>query len=412
MPLDHENPRPDESPSCQPTARKEPSPSRQTLGLRTGLDRDPAMQSVVPPIHMSTNYAFRGLDGRGEFDYSRSGNPTRALLSEALATLEGGAGAVATASGMAAVTLCVNAFVPAGGRVVAPHDCYGGTWRQLNWLAEKGVLRVDFVDLTSQESAAAALAEPAALVLVETPSNPLLRLTDIEAVAAMAHAAGAVVAVDNTFCSPILQQPLELGADVVLHSTTKFINGHSDVVGGAVVAKNQEQVELLAGWANCLGLTAGAFDAYLTLRGLRTLDARVRVHEENTRAILQLLDSHPAVGAVNHPSLPQHPGHDLARRQQPGGFGSLLSFELVGGLPAVRRFAEGLQIALLAESLGGIESLVCHPATMTHASMPAEIQQAAGITDSLVRMSVGIEGGQDLVADIRAGLDRALISGD
>lgn len=385
-----------------------PTPSRRTRGLRTGLDSDPAKQSVVPPIHMSTNYAFRGLDGRGEYDYSRSGNPTRDLLGEALATLEHGTDAVITGSGMAAVTLCVNALVPTGGRVVAPHDCYGGTWRQLHWLAEKGQLRADFVDLTDPASAREALATPADLVLVETPSNPLLRLTDIAAVAELAHAAGAVVAVDNTFCSPALQRPLELGADIVLHSTTKFINGHSDVVGGAVISRTPQHAESLAGWANCLGLTAGAFDSYLVLRGLRTLDARIRVHEQNTRAVVELLTSHPAVARVHHPSLPQHPGHELAARQQTGGFGSLLSFELTGGLAAVEALVSSLQVALLAESLGGVESLVCHPASMTHASMPADVQTAAGITDSLVRMSVGIEAAEDLVADLRHGLDAAL----
>lgn len=384
-----------------------PTPSRQTRGLRTGLDSDPAKQSVVPPIHMSTNYAFRGLDGRGEYDYSRSGNPTRDLLGEALATLEHGTDTVVTTSGMAAVTLCINTFVPTAGRVVAPHDCYGGTWRQLHWLAEKGQMSVDFVDLTDPEAARAALSAPADLVLLETPSNPLLRLTDIETVAELSHAAGAVVVADNTFCSPLLQRPLELGADIVLHSTTKFINGHSDVIGGAVISRDPDHAQRLAGWANCLGLTAGAFDSYLVLRGLRTLDARIRVHEANTRAVVDLLAGHPAVTRLHHPSLPEHPGHELAVRQQVGGFGSLLSFELAGGMPAVHAFVANLQVALLAESLGGVESLVCHPATMTHASMPPEVQQAAGITNSLVRMSVGIEGVDDLVADLRHGLDAA-----
>ncbi|MEL4357633.1 MULTISPECIES: cystathionine gamma-synthase [unclassified Luteococcus] len=384
-----------------------PQPSRRTRGLRTGLDRDPAQQAVVPPIHLSTNYTFRGLNGRGDYDYSRTANPTRDLLAEALTTLEHGAGAVVTNSGMAAITLCLNAFVPAGGRVVAPHDCYGGTWRQLQWLADKGALRVDFVDLTCPEVAAESLREPADLVLVETPSNPLLRLTDIRTISEAAHAAGALVVADNTFCSPALQQPLELGADLVVHSTTKFINGHSDVVGGVVVARDPERMATLAGWANCLGLTAGAFDSYLVLRGLRTLDARIRLHEQNTRAVVELLSGHPAVTAVHHPSLPGHPGHELARRQQPGGFGSLLSFELAGGRPAVERFADGLQLFLLAESLGGVESLVCHPASMTHAAMPPEVQQAAGITDGLVRVSVGIEAADDLVADLGAALDRA-----
>ncbi|GAA1390462.1 cystathionine gamma-synthase [Luteococcus peritonei] len=382
--------------------------SRTARGMRAGLATDPAHRSVVPPIHLSTNYAFDGLDGRGAYDYSRSGNPTRDVLGEALATLEEGAGAVVTGTGMAAVTLVVNAFVPAGGRVVAPHDCYGGTWRLLTWLAEKGQLRADFVDLTDEASARQALAEPADLVLVETPSNPLLRITDLALVAELAHAAGALLVADNTFCSPALQRPISQGSDLVVHSTTKFINGHSDVVGGVAVARTAEHAEQLRLWANCLGLTAGALDSYLVLRGLRTLDARVRVHEQNTAAVLDLLTGHPAVTAVHHPSLAEHPGHEVAARQQTGGFGSLLSFELAGGVAAVRAFADGLQCLLLAESLGGIESLVCHPATMTHASMPPEVQKAAGISDGLVRMSVGIEPADDVVADLRAGLDRAL----
>lgn len=388
-------------------SQQDHSLGRTTRGLRTGLGRDSSHRAVVPPVHLSTNYVFDGLDGRGDYDYSRSGNPTRDLLAEALTTLEGGAGAVVTNSGMAAVTLVVNTVVGGGGRVVAPHDCYGGTWRQLVWLADKGVLEVDFVDLTEPESARQALSRPADLVLVETPSNPLLRLTDIALVAELGHAAGAVVAVDNTFCSPALQLPLDLGADLVLHSTTKFLNGHSDVVGGAVIARSPEHAEQLRGWGNCLGLTAGALDSYLVLRGLRTLDARIRVHEENTRAMVEVLTSHPAVSAVHHPSLPSHPGHELARRQQYGGFGSLLSFELHGGLAAVKRFSDSLQLLLLAESLGGVETLVCHPATMTHASMPPEVQQAAGLSESLLRLSIGIEGADDLVADLRAALDRA-----
>lgn len=381
--------------------------SRATRGLRAGLATDTAHRSVVPPIHLSTNYAFDGLDGRGAYDYSRSGNPTRDVLGEALAILEEGEAAVVTATGMAAVTLVVNAFVPTGGRVVAPHDCYGGTWRLLSWLADKGTLRVDFVDLTDEASARAALAEPADLVLVETPSNPLLRITDIALVSELAHAAGALLVADNTFCSPALQRPLQWGSDLVVHSTTKFINGHSDVVGGVAVARSAEHGEQLRLWANCLGLTAGAMDSYLVLRGLRTLEARVRVHEQNTTAVLDLLTRHPAVAAVHHPALPDHPGHQVAARQQQGGFGSLLGFELSGGLAAVHAFCDGLACLLLAESLGGIESLVCHPATMTHASMPAEVQRAAGITDGLVRMSVGIEAAEDVVADLRAALDRA-----
>lgn len=383
------------------------NPSRLTKGLRAGLGTDTGQHSVVPPIHLSTNYAFDGLDGRGAYDYSRSGNPTRDLLGTALTELEGGAGCVVTGSGMAALTLLVNSFVPTGGRVIAPHDCYGGSWRQLIWLHEKQQLVADFVDLTDPQSMREALATPADLVIVETPSNPLMRITDIALAVELGHAAGARVVVDNTFCSPIVQRPLELGADAVMHSTTKFVNGHSDVVGGAVIAATAEDAETMRLWANCLGLTAGAFDSYMTLRGIRTLDARMRVHQANTEKVLELLASHPAVTQVNHPALPDHPGHEVAARQQVGGFGSLLSFELAGGRPAVEAMTKGLQVVTLAESLGGVESLVCHPATMTHASMPPEVQAAAGITDSLIRMSVGIEPVDDLVADLREGLNRA-----
>lgn len=405
--LTPQDPTPATATTTATAAGQAPGLSRSTRGLRTGLATDPTHRSVVPPIHLSTNYAFDGLDGRGTYDYSRSGNPTRDLLGEALATLEDGAEAVVTATGMGAVTLVLNTFVPNGGRVVAPHDCYGGTWRLLSWLAGKGALQVDFVDLTNEASARGALAEPADLVLVETPSNPLLRVTDLALVSELAHQAGALLVADNTFCSPALQRPLQLGADLVVHSTTKFINGHSDVVGGVAVARTAEHGGLLRQWANCLGVTGGALDSYLVLRGLRTLDARMRVHQENTAAVLELLSSHPAVARVHHPSLPEHPGHELAARQQVGGFGSLLSFELATGLPGVTAFADGLRCLLLAESLGGIESLVCHPASMTHASMPPQVQAAAGISEGLVRMSVGIEGTEDIVADLRDGLDRA-----
>lgn len=381
-------------------------PSRLTRALRAGLHTDTAFDAVVPPIYLSTNYAFAGLGQPGRYDYSRSGNPTRDHLSQAIATLEGGEVGIVVSTGMAAVTLLLESLVPVGGRVIAPHDCYGGTWRLLSWLRDKRRFDVDFVNLTDAAQARAALSTPADLVWIETPSNPLMRLTDIDAVATLGHSAGATVVVDNTFCSPLLQQPLAWGADVVIHSTTKLINGHSDVVAGAVVARDAELGEELARWANALGLTGSAFDSYLTLRGLRTLDARMRVHQENTQRLVELLTSHPAVAQVNYPGLESHPQHDLAKRQQTG-YGSLLSFDLVGGYPAAERLVQGLVCFDLAESLGGVESLICHPATMTHASMTPEALAAAGIGDGLMRMSVGIEAGDDLVADLRAGLDRA-----
>ncbi|GAB3030952.1 MULTISPECIES: cystathionine gamma-synthase [Oleiagrimonas] len=376
-----------------------------TRAVRAGIESDTQHGAVVPPLHLSTNYSFAGFGQKRAYDYSRSGNPTRDLLAEALAELEQGAGAVVTASGMAAVALALE-LVPAGGRVLAAHDCYGGTWRLLDAWAKKGRFEVIFADLTDPASLGEGLARKPDLVWVETPSNPLLRITDVRHVAQAAHAVGALCLVDNTFLSPVLQQPLALGADVVLHSTTKYINGHSDVVGGAVVARTPELAEQLKWWANCLGLTGAPFDSFLTLRGLRTLDARLRVHQENAERIVALLDGHPAVAKVHYPGLASHPQHALAARQQ-RGFGAMLSFELQGGENVICAFLDGLRYFSLAESLGGVESLVAHPASMTHASMAPEARRTAGIADSLLRVSVGIESAEDLVDDLRAALDRA-----
>ena len=378
----------------------------QTLAVRAGIDRDDAFGAVTPPLVLSSNFSFAGFDCKRRYDYTRSGNPTRDLLAEALAQLEGGAGAVVTSSGMAAVTLVLNALLQPGDRIVVPHDGYGGSWRLFDALARKGHFELVVADLTDPRALADALGEPPALVWIETPSNPLLRVTDLRFVIDAAHRAGALAVVDNTFLSPALQQPIAFGADLVVHSTTKYINGHSDVVGGAVVAREQAVQDKLAWWANALGITGAPFDSFLALRGLRTLDARLRVHQENTDAVLGLLDGHPAVRAVHYPGLPSHPGHAIAARQQ-RGFGAMLGLELEGGLPAVRAFLEGLECFTLAESLGGVESLVAHPATMTHAAMSPEVRAKAGIGDGLLRLSVGIEHGDDLVADLAAALERA-----
>lgn len=376
-----------------------------TRAARAGMAKDKGHHAVVPPIHLSSNYVFSSPETPGAYDYSRSGNPTRDILAEALADLEGGVGSTVVASGMAAVTLVVEAVVPVGGRVVLAHDAYGGTWRLFTALAAKGRLTLELADLTDADAVAAALATPTDLIWIETPSNPLLRVTDIRAVSELAQGSGALVAVDNTFCSPLLQQPLGLGADFVIHSTTKFINGHSDVVGGIAIARTQEHHELLRSWGNTLGLTGSPFDSYLTLRGLRTLDARLRVHRENAEALAEVLEGHPAVAAVHYPGLASHPDHELATCQMSGP-GSIISIELAGGRAAVDQFLDGLQIFHLAESLGGVESLVCHPMTMTHAAMTPEAQAAAGITDGLLRLSVGVEGRDDLVAVTREALDR------
>jgi cystathionine gamma-synthase len=376
-----------------------------TRAVRAGIESDTQHGAVVPALHLSTNYSFTGLGGKRAYDYSRSGNPTRDLLGNALAELEQGAGAVITASGMAAVALALE-LVPAGATVLAAHDCYGGTWRLLDAWAKKGRFSVRFVDLTDNHALAEGLALKPALVWVETPSNPLLRITDIRHVAYAAHAVGALVVVDNTFLSPALQQPLALGADVVVHSTTKYINGHSDVVGGAVVARDAAVAEQLKWWGNCNGLTGAPFDSFLTLRGLRTLGVRLRQHQENAERIAAYLDQHDAVRKVYYPGLEQHIGHALAARQQQG-FGGMLSFELHGDVPQIEAFVDGLHFFSLAESLGGVESLVAHPASMTHAAMAPEARRAAGIADTLLRLSIGIEDGDDLLRDLDAGLQRA-----
>jgi len=380
--------------------------NRCTAAVRAGIDRDTAFGAVTPPIVLSSNFSFAGFDQKRQYDYTRSGNPTRDLLGEALAELEGGAGGVITATGMAAITLVLHALLQPGDRLVVPHDAYGGSWRLFNALANKGAFELITADLTDPRSLADALAQSPKLVWIETPSNPLLRITDLRFVIEAAHKAGALAVVDNTFLSPALQQPIAFDADFVVHSTTKYINGHSDVVGGAVVAKDADQHKQLVWWANALGITGSPFDSFLTLRGLRTLDARLRVHEENTQALVAMLDSHPAVQAVHYPGLATHAGHAVAARQQ-SGFGAMLSVEIEGGVDAVRAFLEGLECFTLAESLGGVESLIAHPATMTHAAMSPEARTAAGIGDGLLRLSVGIEHADDLVADIAAALERA-----
>jgi cystathionine gamma-synthase len=377
-----------------------------TRSVRAGLESDAQHGSVVPPIYLSTNFAFAGFRQPRRYDYTRSGNPTRDQLAGALADLEGGAGAVVTCTGLAAITL-ILATLPAGARVVAPFDCYGGTYRLLAALEKKGNLIVDFIDQSDAAALAAALARKPALVWIETPSNPLLRIVDIRAVADASHAAGALVAADNTFLSPVWQQPLALGADLVMHSTTKYLNGHSDVVGGAVIAATADLTQNLAWWANAIGVTGAPFDSFLTLRGVRTLHARARVHAENTAAVVQVLNGHAAVRQVYYPGLAAHPGHDLAKKQQ-SGFGAMLSVELNGGEAAVQAFLEGLECFTLAESLGGVESLIAHPASMTHAGMDETARIRAGIGPGLLRVSVGIENSDDLVADLEAALERVL----
>lgn len=380
--------------------------SQITAAVRAGVASDMSTHAVVPPIYLSTNYWFSRLGEPQPYDYSRSANPTRDVFSAALTEMEGGAGCVVTSSGLSAITMTLLALTRPGDVIVAPHDCYGGTWRLLEALAARGGFSVEFVDLTSEAGIAAAMEFSPRIVWVETPSNPLLRITDLAAVAAAAHRAGSVVVADNTFLSPALQSPLALGADIVVHSATKYINGHSDVVIGAAIAATEELHETLGWWANTVGVTASAFDSYLALRGLRTLHARMNIHQLNTVELVNAAVEHPSVAATFYPGLADHRGHGIAARQQ-RGFGAMFSIDLAGGRPAVDAFLNGLRCFTLAESLGGIESLVAHPATMTHAAMPPDVQERAGITPGLLRFSVGIEDSTDLLAEFCAALDRA-----
>jgi len=306
---------------------------------------------------------------------------------------------------MAALNVLVQLLEP-GDLLVVPHDCYGGTYRLYEALGRKGHFEVLFVDQTDERALAEACARKPRLILTETPSNPLLRIVDIEKVAGLARECGAIYAVDNTFLSPALQQPIALGADIVVHSTTKYINGHSDVVGGALVAATPELAEELTWWANCIGATGAPFDSFLTLRGLRTLQVRMRQHEESAGRLARILDEQDGVRRVHYPGLETHPGHDIACRQQ-SGFGGMISFEIDGGEVAVRAFIDELRYFSLAESLGGVESLVCHPPSMTHAPVCAEALAEAGISQSLIRLSVGLEASEDLVDDVLRALAAA-----
>lgn len=377
---------------------------RETTAAARAVGADPGHRAVAPPIHLSATYRWEDPRIKPSYDYGRSGNPTRTELQGALAELEGAAGCVVSGSGMAAIdlTLCL---VPAGGRVIAPHDCYGGTYRLFEARARKGQFDVAFVDQTDDAAYEQALQGGADLVLIETPSNPLLRIVDIERRAAQAKAAGAIVVADNTFLSPARQRPLELGCDIVVHSTTKFINGHSDVVGGATLAKDAAIAEELAWWANCTGVTGAAFDSYLTLRGLRTLFPRIAAQEASAGVIAERLHADKRAARVYYPGLKSHPGHDIAARQQ-SGFGSMLSVELGPEVDPIE-FVKALRLFTIAESLGGFESLVCLPAAMTHASMSPEARRTAGISETLIRFSVGLEHCDDLLADIDQALAAA-----
>lgn len=370
-----------------------------TVAARAGIAQDPAYGAVTPPMYLTSTYELPAFRQPGKYDYSRSNNPTRDLLADALCELEGGAKAIVTNTGMSACVLALQLLTPED-TLVIPHDCYGGSYRLFtNLAAKKRAFKLVIVNFQQADWAEQVKAAQPTLIWLETPSNPLLQITDVQAVCQLAKPLNALVLVDNTFLSPVLQNPLALGADLVLHSTTKYLNGHSDIVGGALVIKDLKLGDELKWWANCLGLTAGAFDSHLTLRGIRTLLPRMKAHQENAALVVDYLQQQPLAGTVYYPGLPDHPGHAIAKAQQ-HGFGAMLSFDLAADEKYLAVFFEALQCFTLAQSLGGIESLICHPGSMTHASMDAQAQKTAGIGPTLIRISVGIEDPRDLLADL------------
>ena len=376
-----------------------------TSAVRAGINTDEHHGAVVAPIHLSSTFSLKGFNEKRQFDYSRTGNPTRAVFGQVIADLEQGSVGIVTSTGMSSVLLICQ-LLSADDLVVIPHDCYGGSFRLFTHLAKRGQFKLIVVDQNNQSALAQALAQKPKLVLLESPSNPLLRVVDIEEVTKACHTVGALVAVDNTFLSPALQQPLTLGADIVFHSTTKYINGHSDIVGGVLVTKEQALGEELAWWANCIGITGSAFDSFLALRGLKTLPVRIKQHQENAEQVAAFLKNHPAIESVYYPGFEDHPGHAIAKKQQ-AGFGAMLSFDVKGGVEAVKKLFDNVVLFTLAQSLGGVESLICHPSTMTHAGMEETARLEAGITDSLVRISVGIEDISDILADLTHGLTQS-----
>jgi cystathionine beta-lyase/cystathionine gamma-synthase len=374
----------------------------KTLAIHSGHRTSDHQGAVMTPVYQTSTFAFRGVNDPGPFDYSRSGNPTRKALEECLAALEGGAAGFAFATGMAAETTVLMSF-RSGDTIVVHNDLYGGTYRLFESVLSTKGIRARYVDLRGSAALEAALRDGAAAVWMESPTNPLMNLVDLESVAAAAHRHGALAICDNTFLSPYFQRPLELGIDIVVHSTTKYINGHSDVVGGAVVVNRPDLAERIGFLQNAMGTCAGPQDCFLVLRGIKTLALRMEEHNRNALAVAQWLSGHAAVERVLHPGLSCHPQHELARRQM-RGYGGTFSFRLRGGQEAVFRALERVRVFTLAESLGGVESLIEHPATMTHASMPADVREQMGITPDLIRVSVGLEDASDLIAD----LDQAL----
>jgi len=376
----------------------------ETTAIQSTTHTDAQYGSIGTPLYQTSNFRFRSPGESTGYDYTRSGNPTRHTLEQVLAELEGGAKAVAVSTGMSAIATVLSHF-ETGAHIICTHDCYGGTARLLNLFKEQGKLDVSFVDLSDPLVLLDEIKPNTRCLWIETPSNPLLNVVDVEALSKIAHASNLLVCVDNTFLSPFNFQPFKFGADVIVHSTTKWLNGHSDVCGGAIVSKTDELGERFQFLANALGTTTGVFDSWLVLRGIKTLGVRMRQHETNALAVAKFLEAHPNVSEVFYPGLKSHPTHSLAKRLQ-SGFGGVISFRVRGTFEKeIRHVLGNTKIFALAESLGGVESLIEHPATMSHASMGAELREKAGITDDIIRISVGIEHIVDLLADLAEALD-------
>ncbi len=381
-------------------------PGFATRAIHAGQRPDPQTGAVMPPIHVSSTFAQHGPGEHTGWEYGRSGNPTRAAFEACLADLEGGSAGFGFASGMAAMATVLE-LLDAGSHIVAVDDLYGGSWRLLEGVRRRTAgLTVSYVPPGDAQALERAIEPETALVWVETPTNPLLKLADLEAIAAVARANGLIAACDSTFASPALQRPLAAGFDLVVHSVTKYIGGHSDLIGGAVVTNRPDLAERLAFLQNAVGAVMDPFTAFLALRGLKTLPLRMERHCANALALARYLERHPKVTSVVYPGLESHPQHALARRQMPGGFGGMIAAEIEGERDAVRRMLSGLEVFTLAESLGGVESLIGHPASMSHASLPAERRAALGIGEGLLRLSVGLEDADDLLADLEQALAR------
>jgi len=373
-----------------------------TKAIHAGQEPDPTTGAIMTPIYQTSTYAQTGMGEHKGFEYARTGNPTRSALEECIASLENGTHGLAFASGMAAES-AVLSLLSAGDHMVSCDDLYGGSYRIFERIMSRYNIETSYVPASTIAEYEKAIRPNTKLIWVETPTNPLLRLVDIQAVAEVAHRHNLLLVVDNTFSSPYFQQPLTLGADIVLHSTTKYINGHSDVVGGAVVTSNEQVYEALKFYQNAAGGVPGPFDVWLTLRGIKTLAVRMRQHEENARAVAHFLMEHKRVEKVYYPGLSSHPDYELAKRQM-SGFGGMVSFQFKGTLADVEQIVRRFKVFTFAESLGGVESLVCHPASMTHGSIPRDIREARGLNDTLLRLSVGIEDIEDIIGDLEQAL--------